>query len=230
MGDFVGYVRDVSDAFVLLEAATRGYISTVKSRPKGKVNERMCAGYTIIFDSRTTGMTRWVDGKSWSSSRFRDGFFVYQELPVTKTSLFKKAISVISPRGHRYHLINYFTRGYIQGTHKTPFEFINLLPNGSELLAAAQDYRYSKCFRTSSRACGKLYPAPNSSTRTDQISHTARWIKHSCHTFSKSSEQSLPSLNTLGILNLNSSQTHSYSWSEIEDKHQLALLSKHLAL
>ncbi|KAJ9050751.1 Global transcription regulator sge1 [Entomophthora muscae] len=220
MGEFIGYVDTVSDAFILLEAATRGYIPTVKSRPDSKDRENILPGSTVIFDASTTGMTRWVDGKSWSPSRFRDGFFMYQEWPLTQGSLFKKAISIISPTGHRYHLINYFTQESMKDISRTPRAFTSLLPKSAELLAAAEDYRYFKCFRTRSQSWRKLFPAPKPSTKLEL---TKRPIMRRTPFSTKSPESHrLPSIQSLNLL-----QTTSLPLATIyaEDMRQLSLFS-----
>lgn len=89
MSGYIGTINCVFEAFLLAEASLRGYIHMADSRPSAEESERIRAGTTVVFNETACGMTRWIDGRSWSPSRFRDGFFIYQELePRIKPKVF----------------------------------------------------------------------------------------------------------------------------------------------
>ncbi|KAJ9072824.1 Global transcription regulator sge1 [Entomophthora muscae] len=155
MKRYTGIIDTVFDAFLLAELATRGHHPLASIRPSLKEFSRIEAGVVIVFDKTETGMARWIDGKSWSPSRFKGGFFTYTELVNKKpTGLFKKAISVIAPNGHHFQIIGYYTQDMCMIT-PTLTSMIDRIPGGGQIYDEAEKYRYFKCFRSQSKSWRK---------------------------------------------------------------------------
>ncbi|KAJ9072825.1 Global transcription regulator sge1 [Entomophthora muscae] len=155
MKRYTGVVETVFDAFLLAELATRGHHPLASIRPSLNEFSMIEAGVVIVFDKTETGMARWIDGKSWSPSRFKGGFFTYTELVNKKpTGLFKKAISIIAPNGHHFQIIGYYTQDMCMITSRLP-RAIEQLADSKQIYEEAEKYRYFKCFRSQSKSWRK---------------------------------------------------------------------------
>ncbi|KAI9294950.1 hypothetical protein K502DRAFT_278596, partial [Neoconidiobolus thromboides FSU 785] len=124
MKEFKGYVEDIQDALILIEASVNGYLDQKKARLTFTEKMQIRSGTTFILNENDTNIKRWSDGISWTPSRLMDGFFVYQQqstLPydshdaeIVKTDvdkhqvLHKKSIVIVAPNNHKFHLFNYY--------------------------------------------------------------------------------------------------------------------------
>ncbi|KAJ9057837.1 Global transcription regulator sge1 [Entomophthora muscae] len=71
MYGFTGVIDSVLDAFLLAELARRGHHPLANVRLNLNEFANIEAGTVVVFDKTETGMSRWIDGKSWSPSRFK---------------------------------------------------------------------------------------------------------------------------------------------------------------
>ncbi|KAJ9050459.1 Global transcription regulator sge1 [Entomophthora muscae] len=225
MSRYTGSVDTVFDAFLLAEAALRGYHPMVTARLDPSEMATIEPGTVVIFDKTETGMTRWIDGKSWSPSRFKAGFFTYAQLINKRpTGLLKKAISVLAPTGHQIHIISYYTH------HMTMLAsplnaFIAQIPDKDRILNNAESYRYFKCFRSQSKGwrqpCSAPYPIDpkQASSPTNQDYNSLS---------DSSSPISLPSIASFTASSQPIIMRSHYSFAE--DIRQLNRLSSRLSL
>ncbi|KAJ9056612.1 Global transcription regulator sge1 [Entomophthora muscae] len=194
MQEYRGVIETVFDAFLLVELAIRGYHPLASIRPNFNEFTKIEAGAVFVFDKTETGMTRWIDGKSWSPSRFKGGFFTYTELVNKKpTGLFKKAISVIAPNGHHFQIIGYYTQDMCMITSRLP-RAIEQLADSKQIYDEAEKYRYFKCFRSQSKSWRQPCPFNSSSEATASPEKTPKVV------FSPPSQSipiSLPSISNL---------------------------------
>ncbi|KAJ9050753.1 Gluconate transport-inducing protein [Entomophthora muscae] len=237
MSSYTGPVNDVTEAFMLLEAASRGHLRTFKARLSTADRSCIGDGTTIIFDEKETGMTRWIDGKSWSPSRFRDGFFVYQEAPSKsspdsfdkKLGLHKKAISAVAPNGRHLHLINYYMPNSTSLTNVC--QFLSRFCDVEDVRFSATKFRYFKCFRTHSQSWRRLYPAPKKSlcmspdpAFSPQSQYASRSSNSSSASFDSATSQ------TITLPPFESLKTYPPCHLTSEDERQLNLLSRFIQL
>ncbi|KAI8610828.1 hypothetical protein BC830DRAFT_1143949 [Chytriomyces sp. MP71] len=134
---FVGFIKDASDARLLVEAVVAGVCKPVLDLPIGMTSFPLRSGSIVVFPegSQETLRVRWRDGATWSSSKVNGAFLLYRQVEpkssnsppvkVDKSSLFavtavraqhqlvlngfaKRTISVVGSNGQRYRVINYF--------------------------------------------------------------------------------------------------------------------------
>ncbi|KAI0229546.1 Global transcription regulator sge1 [Massospora cicadina] len=161
MQRFTGVIETVFDAFVIAELAKRGHHPMANIRLNLNKDSEIEPGTVVVFDKTETGMSRWIDGKSWSPSRFKGGFFTYRELVDKQpTGLLKKAISVLAPNGHHIHIVAYYTRHLDKSTLAS---YVAQFPHPDDIYNSANSYRYFKCFRSQSKGWRK----PCSYTKSD---------------------------------------------------------------
>ncbi|ORY26282.1 hypothetical protein BCR33DRAFT_726411 [Rhizoclosmatium globosum] len=73
---FHGFVRDVADAVILIEACIRGILTPFN----GGRGIAIRSGSVVVFPEGTGHITRWTDGERWSSSRSHGPFLLYREI------------------------------------------------------------------------------------------------------------------------------------------------------
>ncbi|KAI9295608.1 hypothetical protein K502DRAFT_277802, partial [Neoconidiobolus thromboides FSU 785] len=95
-----------TEALILLEASRRNLFPIEKSRLSVIERDNITSGSVFIYNEEESGIKRWSDGKTWSSSKLKKGFFQYQQLNGNR-KLTKKAITVTAPDENLYHIINY---------------------------------------------------------------------------------------------------------------------------
>jgi hypothetical protein len=75
-----GYIGSTHDALLVIEASLQGSLKPVLRRPNQNERERLItSGCVLVYNNRSSGITRWTDGKLWSSSRVRGDFILYHE-------------------------------------------------------------------------------------------------------------------------------------------------------
>ncbi|KAI9294945.1 hypothetical protein K502DRAFT_291608, partial [Neoconidiobolus thromboides FSU 785] len=77
--EFKGHIKTIFDAFVLGEAVNQCEIKGVVVRPDISKRSKIYHGMTIVYNETVSGIKRWTDGKVWSTSKFYNGFFVYED-------------------------------------------------------------------------------------------------------------------------------------------------------
>ncbi|KAI9294947.1 hypothetical protein K502DRAFT_274625, partial [Neoconidiobolus thromboides FSU 785] len=75
-----GYIESVYDSFLVAEAGRLGQIKLLDRRPTLDEKTTLFHGKTVIFEENSSGIKRWTDGKCWSNSKLKNGFFIYQEI------------------------------------------------------------------------------------------------------------------------------------------------------
>ncbi|KAJ3084556.1 hypothetical protein HK100_009283, partial [Physocladia obscura] len=129
-----GFVKEKSDAVLLVEAVIAGFVKPLKIVP---ADAQLRSGSVIVFaeSSMQTQITRWRDGESWSSSRIQGHFLLYREVESAKlkttipfkkeksrftTTTFrqnsrpvsdgfaKRTITLIGSDNNKYRVISYF--------------------------------------------------------------------------------------------------------------------------
>ncbi|KAI8056972.1 Gti1/Pac2 family-domain-containing protein, partial [Syncephalis plumigaleata] len=120
---YFGYVETVLDALLVFEACRIEVLQRTHRRLTDHERSAIRSGSVFVWDEDATGIHRWTDGRSWSSSRARGNFLTYRELtdPITTTApstrrrlqmkrhgLTKRALSLSTADGRKYHLISYY--------------------------------------------------------------------------------------------------------------------------
>lgn len=117
---YYGDVRTSYDALKLIEACRTGLLRRVTRRLSRKERRSIRSGSVFVWDEKEAGITRWTDGKSWSSTRLSGGFSVWKELnddepsetdkdTRTKDGLLKRLYSTTTSTGLRLHLVSYIS-------------------------------------------------------------------------------------------------------------------------
>lgn len=231
MQRYTGVIETVFDAFLLAELAIRGYHPLASIRPNSSEFSKIEAGAVMVFDKTETGMARWIDGKSWSPSRFKGGFFTYTELVNKKpTGLFKKAISVIAPNGHHFQIIGYYTEDMCM-VASTLQRMIEMFHDKPQIYEEAEKYRYFKCFRSQSKSWRKPCTYTN---RSSEVTLSPEKPKHQFYPPRQHSRTikpiNLPPIASLDLTTLLPSPISPMSaYTHNEDVKQLNLLSTHLS-
>ncbi|KAI9291794.1 hypothetical protein K502DRAFT_344389 [Neoconidiobolus thromboides FSU 785] len=167
--DYIGYIETVYDAFILAEAALQGQVKLLQNRPSFNKNS-IFSGKTVLFEKQS-GMLRWTDGKSWTPSKLKNGFFIYTEvdkvnikkihslLNTTQTTkIVKKVINVVNANLKEICIVNYYFEDDVSNLIKPS----NYYFRDSELiLNNIKDYSYIKSYRVNSKSYRKLYKLKN---------------------------------------------------------------------
>ncbi|KAI9330867.1 Gti1/Pac2 family-domain-containing protein [Obelidium mucronatum] len=83
---FYGFIKDVSDASLLIEACIAGHYKIMQDLPYGVTTLPIRSGSCIVFaeSSAKSLRVRWRDGSLWSCSRICGPFLLYREVVCTK--------------------------------------------------------------------------------------------------------------------------------------------------
>ncbi|KAJ3286818.1 hypothetical protein HDU79_006185 [Rhizoclosmatium sp. JEL0117] len=83
---YFGFVKDVNDAALLIEACVAGELQTMQDLPYGMTALPIRSGSVIVFaeNSSKSLRVRWRDGALWSCSRICGPFLLYREVVCTK--------------------------------------------------------------------------------------------------------------------------------------------------
>ncbi|KAI9291797.1 hypothetical protein K502DRAFT_368137 [Neoconidiobolus thromboides FSU 785] len=151
--EFIGYIPTIEEAILLASASIKGMISTEKERIRTKIYH----GKTVIYSVTNSKIRRWTDDKRWSTSNFKQGFFIYYEKKekgelnyILNDVLCKKSIKLYY-KNQTICIINYF---YLNRTDclTVPSE-LNLNPS---VYGIINDFGYIKDYRTKSKHYGKV--------------------------------------------------------------------------
>ncbi|KAI9293849.1 hypothetical protein K502DRAFT_275776, partial [Neoconidiobolus thromboides FSU 785] len=107
MESFIGHIQTVKDALLLFEAVRSNNLKCIERRLNVAERNNIKSGATFIFDEQQSGLQRWTDGYSWSTSRVKGHFLVYEQKN-QMDPLFKKTISVVTRDNKKYCLVNYY--------------------------------------------------------------------------------------------------------------------------
>ncbi|KAL7903645.1 Gti1/Pac2 family domain-containing protein [Trichoderma velutinum] len=78
---FKGHVATTWDALLLFESCLQGHINHVPRQPNDLERQELSSsGNIFIYEEHASGIKRWIDGISWSPSRFVGNFLIYREL------------------------------------------------------------------------------------------------------------------------------------------------------
>ncbi|RKP07855.1 Gti1/Pac2 family-domain-containing protein, partial [Thamnocephalis sphaerospora] len=141
MESYFGYVETVLDALLIFEACRVGVLSRAHRRLTDQERAAIRSGSVFVWDEDETGIHRWTDGRSWSSSRARGSFLTYRELDdptnprsaspsftssgrrlrLKRQGLTKRALSLSTADGRKFHLISYYLASDVMASRlKTP--------------------------------------------------------------------------------------------------------------
>ncbi|KAI8056969.1 Gti1/Pac2 family-domain-containing protein, partial [Syncephalis plumigaleata] len=136
METYFGYIDNVQDALLIIEAARNGILRRAQHRLTEKERRMIRSGSIFVWDESEAGMRRWTDGRAWSPSRVSGCFLNYRELehrrrgpgiamPYSWISqgggLVKRTISVTVSENRKLHLISYFRkRDIVEGRLRSP--------------------------------------------------------------------------------------------------------------
>ncbi|KAI9592617.1 Gti1/Pac2 family-domain-containing protein [Syncephalis fuscata] len=86
---YFGYVETVLDALLIFEACRIEILQRTHRRLTDHERNAIRSGSVFVWDEDATGIHRWTDGRSWSSSRARGNFLTYRELddPLSSVSM-----------------------------------------------------------------------------------------------------------------------------------------------
>ncbi|KAG8996223.1 hypothetical protein FRB90_012785 [Tulasnella sp. 427] len=106
-----GYLESLSDALIVIEAAKRGLIGRLVTKPSELEKEQYArSGNILIFEESEVGIRRWTDPLTWSETRASPPYFIYRETTSSNhpslTSRASKAAtrSPVRPRGVSFDL------------------------------------------------------------------------------------------------------------------------------
>jgi hypothetical protein len=77
---FYGYIKDKSDAVLVIEACRREYLPFVRERLNDFQRESIRCGSVYVFHEEESKIKRWTDGMVWTPSRNLLGFIHYREI------------------------------------------------------------------------------------------------------------------------------------------------------
>jgi hypothetical protein len=144
METYHGGIETPQDALILFEACRLGLLPPVLRRLSKKDLPQVKAGSVYVWDENVSGIKRWTDGKSWSTSRVSGYFMIYTELEgkCDKTSLkrnhvgldgelngqhsdksnglVKQTFSIIANDNRKLHLVSYHDASRSQNSIKRP--------------------------------------------------------------------------------------------------------------
>ncbi|ORY53881.1 hypothetical protein BCR33DRAFT_711219 [Rhizoclosmatium globosum] len=100
---YFGFVKDVNDAALLIEACVAGELQTMQDLPYGMTALPIRSGSVIVFaeNSSKSLRVRWRDGALWSCSRICGPFLLYREVVCTKDAAgnpIPKAVSSVKEK------------------------------------------------------------------------------------------------------------------------------------
>ncbi|KAI0233336.1 hypothetical protein L0F63_003246 [Massospora cicadina] len=98
--DFHGYISNISEALILLEAGRRGHVRIINHFLPTAIR----SGTTFLLED-TAGLP--PDPRIWLRPRLTDGFLV--QIQSGPDPLIRKLGRVAAPGGRRYVIINYYT-------------------------------------------------------------------------------------------------------------------------
>lgn len=130
-----GYLHTYEEAYLVVHAVRLGIISPLSKRLSARERTVIKSGSIFVFIRDLNGITRWTDGRMWSSSKISGPFLLYkehtrevrhrhvgrerhalkqpknvpleQQMEQNKFVLHKKTISIKHER-NVYHIIAYF--------------------------------------------------------------------------------------------------------------------------
>ncbi|RKP25561.1 Gti1/Pac2 family-domain-containing protein, partial [Syncephalis pseudoplumigaleata] len=125
METYFGYIDNVQDALLIIEAARNGILRRAQHRLTEKERRMIRSGSIFVWDESEAGMRRWTDGRAWSPSRVSGCFLNYRELEhrfrYKVDGLVKRTISVTVSENRKLHLISYFRkRDVVEGRLRSP--------------------------------------------------------------------------------------------------------------
>lgn len=100
MGDFHGYVSNIPEALILLEAGRRGHVPILARAVPAAIR----SGTTFLLED-AAGLP--CDPRVWLRPRLTDGFLV--QIQSGPDPLIRKLGRVVAPGGRRFVLVNYYT-------------------------------------------------------------------------------------------------------------------------
>ncbi|KAJ3281772.1 hypothetical protein HDU79_010508 [Rhizoclosmatium sp. JEL0117] len=138
---FFGWIRDRTDAMIIVEATIRGQLNPVLPYTQTS-NSSVRSGSVVVFTQKSNDAhsIRWRDGRVWTTSKLSEGFLLYRESepaskpnrgretcglypagtlrPGTKTipdGMCKRTITITASDGNQYRVISYFYPKEIEG-------------------------------------------------------------------------------------------------------------------
>ena len=88
---FHGYIKDKSDAVLVIEACRRAYLPLVRERLNDFQRESIRCGSVYVFHEDSSGIKRWTDGLVWTPSRNLLGFIHYREVQKTCSQKYSRS-------------------------------------------------------------------------------------------------------------------------------------------
>lgn len=123
MHSYEGCCLNQYDSLILFKAAKMGLVPRIQRRLSEQTSDIM-SGAIYIWSEQETGLKRWMDSRSWSTSRASGSFLTYQELervPSTNArqgstwrikpyGLCKQTACHIFENNERYRIVAYYTK------------------------------------------------------------------------------------------------------------------------
>ncbi|KAL7751932.1 Gluconate transport-inducing protein [Sorochytrium milnesiophthora] len=76
--------------------ARQGRLPMVPRRLTPDQQRLIRSGTVLVFEESTSQIRRWTDGRCWSTSRVKDRFFVYREVPLSKALRNRLSLDVVA--------------------------------------------------------------------------------------------------------------------------------------
>ena len=92
---YYGYIKDKSDAVLIIEACRRGYLPLVRERLNDFQRESIRCGSVYVFHETSSGIKRWTDGLVWTPSRNLLGFIHYREVQKSCSQKYSRSTQAI---------------------------------------------------------------------------------------------------------------------------------------
>lgn len=96
---FYGYIKDKSDAVLVIEACRREYLPFVRERLNDFQRESIRCGSVYVFHEEESKIKRWTDGMVWTPSRNLLGFIHYREIWKNASQKYRKLKSATTLAG-----------------------------------------------------------------------------------------------------------------------------------
>eukprot|EP00834_Sanchytrium_tribonematis_P005073 NODE_285_length_10753_cov_0.438615.p5 type:complete len:226 gc:universal NODE_285_length_10753_cov_0.438615:6349-7026(+) len=124
---FVGYIKTLEDAMLLINEVEIGNLELIKKRLNAHERQKIKSGSCFVWCTQKSEITRWTDGICWSQSRIHGHFLVYKQVSKKEKivgGLLKKTISINTLQKNKYHLICYYLKSDVESL-KRPIECFN---------------------------------------------------------------------------------------------------------
>ena len=216
MTSHTGFMENLHDGLLLIEAARTGLLPKVPHRLTSKEHDLIQSGSIFIWSENDVNIKRWTDGRNWSNSRLKGRFLIYKETK-TEVPMRKKTLCARTISGEKFHVICYYYEHdipnlskprrslsdvtipphfYFVGGENSPLLMFDPVSADSVAIPAGMDVPFVDNMKYGNKNSLKLASSPDSAIQNSSYSCTGSSRSLSpLPLFPKSSK--LPPLNTL---------------------------------